>query len=196
MAEIAANGLPLIDEHEATGPVAAIFEEIKRTLGMPVVPNYFRALAASPAALAIHWAMQRAIFEHATLPKSLSAMILYAIAQRNECGYCSANHELSCLTLGIDEATLRTLIEDLPNLNPERIRRTIEFALKVAKSPKALTREDYDALRDLGVTDDELVEVILLAAQGSSGDVLADALKVEVDDMVVQALKQQSAAGA
>jgi uncharacterized peroxidase-related enzyme len=195
MAEIAANGIPMIDEHEATGPVAAIFEDIKRTMGLPVVPNFFRAMAASPAALAIEWAMQRAMIEHATLPKSLSAMILYAIAQRNECEYCSASHELSCLTLGIDEATLRTLIEDLPNLNPERIRKTIEFALKVAKSAKALTLADYDALRDLGVTEDELVEIIVLAAKGSSGDVLADALKVEVDDMVAQALNRQPAAG-
>jgi uncharacterized peroxidase-related enzyme len=188
MTQLAANGLQLIEEHEATGAIAETYDEIKRMLGVPVVPNFMKALAASPAALAIYWASHRAYLQHSTLPQSLSAMILYAIASRNECEYCSANHELSCLTLGIDEATLRTLIEDLPHLTPERIRLTIEFAIKVARSPKELRREDYDNLRAYGVSEEELVEIIHLASLGSSGDVLADALKVEVDDVVVQAL--------
>lgn len=188
MSQIAANGLPLIDEHEATGTVAAIFEDIKRTLHMPFIPNFMRALAASPAALAIFWASHRAFLEHSTLPKSLSAMIVYAIAEQNECQYCSASHELSCRTLGIDEATLHKLVNDLPQLTPERIRMTIEFALKVAGDAKSLVREDYDNLRAQGVSDEEIVEIIQLAATGSSGDVLADALKVDVDEGVVQAL--------
>ena len=188
MTQIAANGLPMIEEHEATGTVAEIYADIKRTLGMLVVPNFIKALAASPAALSIYWSSQRILLEHSTLPQSLRSMILYAIAVRNECEYCSANHELNCLVLGIDEATLHTLIEDLPQLTPERIRVTIEFALKVSSQAKALVRADYDNLRAQGVNDEELVEIIQLAALGSSGDVLADALKVEVDDVVAQAL--------
>ena len=115
-------------------------------------------------------------------------MILYAIAEQNECQYCSASHELTCRTLGIDEETLHKLVNDLPHLSPERIRATIQFALKVARSPKALVREDYDALRAQGVSDEELVEIIQLAAMASSGDVLADALKIEVDPAVSEAL--------
>ncbi|HET7769867.1 MAG TPA: hypothetical protein VFN74_13905 [Chloroflexota bacterium] len=191
MTEIAANGLPLVEEHEATGTVAEIYADVKRTLGMPVVPNFVKALAISPGALAIYWAGYRAQLEHSTLPKSLSSMILYAIARRNQCEYCSANHELTCLVLGIDESTLKTLVEDLPQLSPERIRVTIEFALKVASRAKNLVRADYDALRAHGVSDEEIVEIIQLAALGSSGDVLADALKVEVDDVVAEALGRQ-----
>ena len=188
MTQIAANGLPLIDEDEATGEVAALYEEIKREMGFPMVPNFMRALAASPAALRIHWTAYRALLEHSTLPQSLSAMILYAIARQNECQYCSASHEMACLTLGIDESTLQTLIEDLPHLTPERIRTTIQFALKVASKAKALVRDDYDRLREEGLTDGEIVEIIQLASIGSSGDVLADALKVEVDQGVAEML--------
>lgn len=188
MTEIAANGLRLIDEAEATGEVAALYDEIKREMGFPVVPNFMRALAVSPAALRIHWLSYRAFLENSTLPQSLSAMILYAIARQNECQYCSANHELACLTLGIDEATLNTLINDLPHLTPERIRTTIQFALRVAGNARGLTRDDYDAVRAEGVSDEEIVEIIQLASIGSSGDVLADALKVEVDQGVAEML--------
>ena len=84
---------------------------------------------------------------------------LFAIARQNECQYCSASHELSCRTLGIDEATLHTLVNDLPQLTPERIRTTIQFALRVARSPKSLVRADYDHVRAQGVTDEEIEAV-------------------------------------
>ncbi|SRR6266498_740018 len=188
MTQIAANGLRLVEEDEATGEVAELYEEIKREMGFPMVPNFMRALAVSPAALRIHWISYRALLEYSTLPQSLSAMILYAIARQNECQYCSASHEMACLTLGIDEATLQTLVNDLPHLTPERIRTTIQFALKVAGNAKALTRQDYDNVREQGVSDEEIVEIIQLASLGSSGDVLADALKVEVDQGVAEIL--------
>lgn len=188
MGEIEANGLPMIEEDEATGVVADIYEEIKREMMLPVVPNVFKAMASSPAALTIYWTSFRTLFEHSTLPQSLRAMILYAVAEQNNCEYCSASHELSCRTLGIDEETLARVIHDLPSLSPERIRTTIEFALRVARSAKSLTRADYDRVREQGVSDGELVEIIQLASIGSSGDVLADALKVEVDAMVSEAL--------
>jgi len=188
MGEITATGLRMVEEDEATGEVADLYEEIKREMMVPEVPNLFKALATSPAALAIEWALFKALYERSTLPQSLFAMLMYAIASQNDCQYCSASHELSCRTLGIDEETLRKLVEDLPNLTPERIRATIQFALKVARSPKALVREDYDNVRAHGVSDEELVEIIQLAAMGSSGDVLADALKIDVDAAVTEGL--------
>ena len=188
MAQLSAHGLPLVEEHEATGRVAELYAEIRRELRVSAVPNYFKALAASPAILAIFWAYYRAFLEHSTLPESLTAMILYAVAEQNECQYFSAGHELSCRTLGIDEATLQTLVHDLPHLTPERIRMTIQFALKVARAPKSLVREDYDALRAQGVSDDELVELVHIAAMGNAGDVMADALQIEVEAAVSQAL--------
>jgi uncharacterized peroxidase-related enzyme len=180
----------MIEEDEATGEVAALYEEIKREMMLPVVPNFMKVLAASPAALKIYWISFRAFVEHTTLPSSLSSMILYAIAEQNECQYCSASHELSCRTLGIDEETLQTLINDLPHLTPERIRATIQFALKVARAPKSLVREDYDNLRSYGLGDDEIVEIIQIASLGGSGDVLADGLKVDVDALVLEGLAE------
>src|SRR5688572_18938371 len=179
MGETAANGLPTIEEDEATGEVAALYEQIKREWGMPAIRNFMKVLAASPAVLTTWWAGKRTFYRQTTLPESLITMIFYSIAVQNECEYCSAVHELSCRTLGIDEATLQTLIHDLSDLAPERIRATIEFALKVARAPKSLTREDYDSLREHGVGDDEIVEIVQIAAIGMSENILADALKID-----------------
>ena len=183
-----ASGLPLVEEEEATGDVARIYAEIKRDLQVPVVPNYAKAIAVSPAALAIGWDFQRSFYQHTTLPQSLTAMILFTIAERNNCQYCSAGNEFTCRTLGVDEETLRALAEDLGKVSPQRLQAIVEFALKVSQNPQSLVAEDYERVREQGVTDDELVEIILIAAIGKYNDTLADALKVEVDPMVAEAL--------
>jgi alkylhydroperoxidase family enzyme len=145
-------------------------------------------MAVSLAALAISWDFQRSFYQHTTLPQSLTAMILFAIAKRANCQYCSAGNEFTCRTLGVDEETLRALAEDLGKVSPQRLQTIVEFALKVSKDPQSLVAEDYERVREQGVTDEELVEIILIAAIGKYNDTLADALKVEVDPMAAEAL--------
>ena len=182
------SDLPIIEEHEAEGEVAKIFESVKRDMEVPFVPNVYKGLAINPGALKVHYMITKTAYENAILPESVIEMILFAIAESNNCEYCSAGHELSCRTLGIDEITLRTLVEDLDNVSPERIRSIIGFALKVAHDPQGLVAEDYERVREKGVTDAELVEIIILAALGTYGDILADALKIDVEPMISRAL--------
>lgn len=180
--------LPLIQEAEAVGEVERIYAEVKREWQTPFVPNIFKALAVSPAAVTMYWEMLSSFYRNTTFPQSLSSMILYTIAETGNCTYCSAGHELTCRTLGIDEATLSALVEDLGNVSPERVRALIEFSLKVAHDPKSLIAEDYQRLRDAGVMDAEVAELILIACLGVMGDTLADALKIEVDPETSRAL--------
>lgn len=182
------SNLPMIEEQDAEGQVALIYADAKRELQMPFIPNAMKVLAGSPAALAIYWNMIRGFYQYSTLPQSLVSMILYTVAQRGQCQYCSANHELTCRTLGIDEATLSALAQDLSHVSPQRIRAIIEFAEKAAHAPKSLTAEDFERVRAEGVTDDELIEIVQVAAIGVFSDIMADSLKLEVDAMVAQAL--------
>jgi uncharacterized peroxidase-related enzyme len=182
------SGLPMIEEDEATEEVAQIFEEIKRDMQVPFVPNYFKAVAASPAAMLINWDTFRSFIHNATLPEALIAMIHYTIASSRKCEYCSATNELTCRTLGIDEETLSALVKDLGSVSPKRIQAIIEFALKVAHTPQSLVAEDYEKVREQGVTDEELLEVIITAALGNFADTLADALKIRIDSPIAAAL--------
>ncbi len=188
MQYLATNDLPMIEEEEATDEVAEIYSDLKRELQLPIIPNMMKALAGSPAALAIHWDFTRAFYEHTTLPESLTSMILYTIAETSNCEYCSAGNELTCRTLGVDEETLSALVKDIGNVSPQRIGAIIEFALKVSHDPQGMVAEDYDRVREQGVTDEELVEIILIAAIGNYLDTLADALKIEVESIVSEAL--------
>lgn len=182
------SGLPLIEEDEATPEVAQIYAEIKRDMEVPFVPNYFKALGNSPAALLINWGIFRSMLQHTTLPHSLIAMIHYTIAKGRQCEYCSATNELTCRNLGIEEETLAALVEDLGSVSPKRIRAIIEFAQKAAYTPRDLVAEDYERVRAEGVTDEELAEIVVIVALGNLGDTLADTLKIKVDAPIAAAL--------
>jgi uncharacterized peroxidase-related enzyme len=182
------SALPIIDEDEASGEVVQIFAEIRREMGLPYIPNAAKTLAVSPAALGIFCDITRSYDLRTTLPQSLVSMILYTIAKSNDCKYCSATNELACRTLGVDEAALETLVEDLPSFTPQRVRIIIEFALKIAHDRQNLVAEDYDRVRAQGISDAELVEIIMISAIGVFNDIVADTLKIEVDDEVIEAL--------
>jgi uncharacterized peroxidase-related enzyme len=182
------TGVPFLEENEAVGEVAELYDEIKSVLQSPFVPNIMKAIAVSAPALKIYWLLFKNATAYLTLPESLVSMISYTVAQNNNCRYCSTNYELSCRVLGIDEQTLAALVEDLGNVTPERVRAIIEFAVMVARHPQGLVAADYDALRQYGITDAEIVEIILIAAATSFGNIISDALKVPVEQEVISAL--------
>jgi len=182
------SALRMIEEDEAEGEVAQMYAMIRREMGMPYIPNAAKTLAASPGALGIFCDITRSFSTRASLPQSLISMILYTIAKTGNCKYCSATNELACRTLGMDEAALETLVEDLPSFSPQRVRVIIEFALKVALDRKNLVAKDYAKVRAQGISEAELVEIILIAAIAIFNDTVADALQIEVEHQVVEAL--------
>jgi len=190
MAEIPPHGLALVDEESPNPEVAEIFDNIKRAMQMPYVPNMMRAMAISPSVLKVYTGMMGLFFENATLPQSLVSIIHFTVAEKSNCTYCTVGNELMCRTLGVDEATLKTIATDLGDVNPERIRIIIEFAVKAALHPQDLEPADYDAMRAQGVTNEEIVEIILVAGMAVLADIMADGLKIEVEKEVLDALAQ------
>jgi alkylhydroperoxidase family enzyme len=180
----------MVEEHEASDEVAVIYDEVKRTMQLPDVPSWLKMIAISPATLKIYWNFYQGFLRHTTLPQSLTAMILFTIAERRNCRFCSATNELTCRTLGIDDQTLSDLVRNLGKVNPERIRAIIEYALKVSNDAQSLGFEDYECVRQQGVSDAELVEITMVAAIGNLNDAMADALKIEVDSAITEALER------
>jgi uncharacterized peroxidase-related enzyme len=180
----------MIEEDEAAAEVIDLYTETKRVLETPFVPNLVKAVAISPAVLTMCVDIYRTFYQNISLPQSLVAMISYCIPTAKNCTYCAANGELYCRTLGIDQEILEMLAKDLGNVSPKRIQAVIEFALKCALDPQTLVPEDYERVRHEGVSNEEIVEIIFIASIANFSDTLADGLKVEVDEMVAQALGQ------
>lgn len=177
-----------IEEDQATAEVAEIYDAIKKALQVPEVPNIDKVLAHSPPALKATTALLGELYLGSSLPQPVIAMLLYSISLARSCQYCSSFHRLTCRMVGVDEAMLSAVGNDLGSVTPERIQAIVSFGLKAAMSSNELTEADYEKLRDMGISDSEIVEIVALAGLGVYLNIVADALKIDVDDMIKQGL--------
>lgn len=99
----------LVEERSATGPVKAIFEEIKRTLQVPFVPTVFRALATDPAALASMWTALQQAMTRGTLDVRSKAMVAFAVAVTARSPYLRSAQAAALKRFGLTDAELEEL---------------------------------------------------------------------------------------
>jgi alkylhydroperoxidase family enzyme len=188
MQYLSISGFPIVEPEDAPPEVADLYDKVKQEIDQPTVPNWAKVAANSPGSLDIYLNMLRAFNRNISLPQTIVPIILYSIATARNCTYCSTINELSCRTLGVDEKTLELLANDLDNVSPQRLRVIIQFALKCALDPQGLTAPDYERVREQGINDDELTQIIFLAALANFNDALADSLKIDPEPGVMEAL--------
>jgi alkylhydroperoxidase family enzyme len=115
-------------------------------------------------------------------------MIHYTISSARKCQYCSINFKFACRSIGIDEEMLEALIHDLDAVAPKRTQEIIRFAVKCALDPQGLTEVDYDKVREQGLSNEEIVELIGWAAIAMYNDTISDSMKL--GDLASQELSE------
>lgn len=105
-----------VAEGTATGKVAKIFADIKRTKGLDSVPNFWRVLATNPDHLELVWTRLKAIMHpeamgrKAKLDPLTREMIALAVSATNGCAYCINSHTAAVRKLGLDTEGLGELM--------------------------------------------------------------------------------------
>ncbi len=102
---------PVSDE-TATGKVAAIYDDIKKTKNIDFVPNLWRVLATSPDQLELMWSRLKAIMHPEAIDRTSKLdpltreIIALAVSATNGCAYCVNSHTAAVRKLGLDEEAL------------------------------------------------------------------------------------------
>lgn len=163
-----------------------VFGEFRRGMGFPMTPNFMKVQEHSPAAAKGTWGLLQGVLLSGSLPRALKDMLIAAVSHDRKCLYCEAAHLACCRSLGIDAATLQALVEDVESLTPEKVRDIILFALKCARDPQSMTPQDHASLRDHGLGDEEIMELIAVTGLAVYLNIIADASGVVPDDMFFQ----------
>jgi AhpD family alkylhydroperoxidase len=94
----------LIDYADAPDEVRAVFDDIKRTRGVPDVNNFWKALAAHPPTLRRTWESVKEVMAPGALDALAKEMIYLAVSVTNGCGYCIASHGAAARKAGMTPA--------------------------------------------------------------------------------------------
>jgi AhpD family alkylhydroperoxidase len=101
-----------VEENKATGKVAAIYEDIKKTKNIDFVPALWRTIATNPTQLEVVWTnLKMLMHPEATglvgrLDPKTREIIALAVSATNGCRYCINSHTAALRKLGVDEQTL------------------------------------------------------------------------------------------
>lgn len=101
-----------VPEDRATGKVLAVYEDIKLTKKLTMVPNLWRVLATNPDHLELVWSRLKAIMHPeacgrvSRLDPTMREIIALAVSATNGCAYCINSHTAALRKLGVDVETL------------------------------------------------------------------------------------------
>lgn len=164
---------------EAARPV---LEAVRQQLG--VVPNLFRVIAHSPAALTGFSGFSAALGR--TLDLRLRERIALAVAQVNGCAYCLSAHSY--------------IAENVARISPAEITQArkasagdarnaaaVHFAARVVAQRGQVTPAELQAVRDAGFSDQEIVEIIAVAVENIFTNLINNVARTEVDFPLVRA---------
>ena len=96
-----------VSEEAATGKVAEVFADIKKTKNIQFVPNMWRVLATNPDHLELVWGRLKALMHPEAAgrkplldPVTREAIAL-AVSATNGCAYCVNSHTAALRKLGL-----------------------------------------------------------------------------------------------
>ncbi len=167
---------------EASRP---LLEAVKKKIGM--VPNLFRVVANSPAALEGYLGLSAAL-DKGVLAAATRERIALAVAELNGCAYClSAHSYIGRNVARLDEAEIAA--NRAGHSNDAKADAAVRFAARLVTARGHVDDADLAALRAAGYGDGEIIEIVQHVALNTWTNYVNEVAKTVIDFPAVTALK-------
>jgi uncharacterized peroxidase-related enzyme len=162
-----------------------LLEGVKRQLG--IVPNLFRVVANSPAALEGYLSLSGALAK-GSLSAATRERIALAVAEFNGCAYCLSAHTY----LGKNLAKLddREIAANRAGTSHDpKADAAVRFAVQILRARGHVGQEELDAVRNAGYGDAELLEIVAHVALNSLTNFVNEVAGTQIDFPAVSPAK-------
>ena len=170
-----------------TSPAASPpqLEGVQKQLG--VVPNLFRLLGNSPAALDGYLSFSGALAK-GTLDARTRQRLALTVAELNGCSYCLSAHTAIGRHAGLSNDEM--VLNRQGRSRDAKAAATVAFAQALNANLGEITGAEFAAARSAGLSDAEIVEVIAVVAINIFTNILGKATRVEIDFPKVELLRK------
>lgn len=167
----------------ATRPLLTAVEQ---QLG--VVPNLFRVIANSPAALEGYLGLSGALAKGA-LSAQTRERIALAVAELNGCSYClSAHTALAKSVAKLDDAEITANRNGTSN--DPKADAAVRFAAKVVLAHGHVGDADLAVVKQAGFSDAQIIEIVLHVALNTLTNYVNEVAGTEIDFPVAQRVRK------
>jgi uncharacterized peroxidase-related enzyme len=154
-----------------------LLQAVKKQLG--VVPNMFRAISNSPAALEGYLGLNGALAKGSLEPQTRERIAL-AIAEVNGCDYCLSAHAYLGKNLSkLSDAEIAANRDG--GSTDAKADAAVRFAAKLAQTRGHPSGDDVNAVKRAGYTDAQVIEIVLHVALNTLTNYINETVKTEVD---------------
>ena len=158
-----------------------MLEAVKKKLG--VVPNLFRLVSNSPAALEGYLGLSGALAK-GSISVATGERIALAVSEINGCDYCLSAHTYVGKNLAkLDDAEITANRSGASN--DPKADAAVRFAAKVAQERGHVGENDVRAVKLAGYDDAQVVEIVLQVALTTLTNYVNEAAKTDIDFPVV-----------
>ena len=161
------TNLPVVEEADASGRVAALYDHFKSHFGRPDVPGILKCFATHPPLLEHMMALSESlIFSEGFLTRRHKEMIATLVSSQNDCAYCADSHGFMLRMNGGSAETLCAIQENKlrsPSLS-EAEQALLAFVEKINGNSQAIGPADILSIREAGWDDAQIAEAIHVAA--------------------------------
>lgn len=168
-------------------PIAShpLLEGVKKQLG--VVPNMFRLIANSPAALRGYVGLSDAL-NRGTLPAATRERIALAVAEVNGCSYCLSAHTYLGKNLAkLDDAEISANRQGASN--DPKADAAVRFAVELVRERGHVGEDCLRAVKAAGYDDAQVIEIVLHVALNTWTNFINVVGATDIDFPVVTAGK-------
>lgn len=166
---------------QAPGASQPILDAVNQQLG--VIPNLFRLVSHSPAALAGMTGLSGALGK--SLDVKTRERIAIATAQVNGCDYCLSAH--TYLGLNLAKISAEEIALNRKGASGDaKADAAVRFAAKVAQGRGKISDEDLAAVRKAGYSDAQVIEIVATVGENFLTNLFNNVAQTEIDFPVVQ----------
>jgi uncharacterized peroxidase-related enzyme len=157
-----------------------ILDAVNKQLG--VVPNLFRLVSLSPAALTGMTSLGGALAK--TLDVRTRERIAIATAQVNGCDYCLSAH--TYLGLNLAKITPEEIAQNRKGASGDaKADAAVRFAAKVAQHRGKVSDADIAAVKLAGFSEAQIVEIVAVVAENFLTNLINNVAQTDIDFPVV-----------
>lgn len=188
----------MIPLHEATGKLKEMYARVTTPHG--TVDNVMRAHSLRPHSMEGHLVLYKNVLHNPenTLPFWFLEVVASYVSMTNRCDYSLTHHFTNARRLINDKARSDLIWQSLSDAQPERAFSGKELALlryarKLTKDVANMVKSDFDAMRDAGCDDGEILEVNQVCAYFNYSNRLLNGLGVTTEGDMIGYYKEPEA---
>jgi len=171
--------IEVIDEKEASGNLKEIYDELGKKRGK--ISNIMKIHSLNPIAMKKHLELYISLmFGKSNLSREQRELIGVVVSNANKCEYCINHHAEALNHYWKDDGKIQKFIDNYKSVDlSEKNNVMAVYVYKLTKTPYEITKKDVDLLRTSGFSDDDILNINLIACYFNFVNRIALGLGVE-----------------